>query len=255
MDYATPIGLLSSLALIVLAITFEGGNIQAFGHIPSILVVIGGTVTVVLTSFPLGDVLRTAAITGRALTHGQPSFSALAKKLILLAQKNRQTGLLSLQKEAAEEQDGFLRQALSLAVDGAPAETIEKILYQDTVSLMDRHERGLAVLRRGAEIAPAMGLIGTLIGLVQMLGSLSDPTAIGPAMAIAILTTFYGALVSYVILTPLASKLERTGSDDLLSRKLITTAITSLTRQENPRQLELHLNAILPPTQRISIFK
>lgn len=254
MDYSTPIGLLSSLAVIGLAIAFEG-DVKAFGHLPAVLIVIAGTLTVLLTSFSLADLVRTVGVTGRALTHAQPSFSALAKQLVALAQKNRQTGMLSLQKDAADEPNPFLRQALSLAVDGAPAETIEKILYQDTVSLMERHERGLAVLRRGAEVAPAMGLIGTLIGLVQMLGQLSDPTAIGPAMATAIITTFFGALISYVILTPLASKLERTGSDDLLSRKLITTAIISFTRQENPRQLELHLNAILPPTHRISVFK
>lgn len=254
MDYTTPIGLISSVAVIMLAIAFHG-NLPAFADIPSILIVIGGTTTVVLTSFSLTDVLRTISISGAALMHRQPSFSGLARHLIAIAQKNRQSGLLSLQKDAASEPHPFLRQALSLAVDGAPLETVEKLLYQDTVSMMERHERGLAVLRRGADVAPAMGLIGTLIGLVQMLGQLSDPAAIGPAMAIAILGTFYGAVVSYVLLTPLATKLERTGGDDLLTRKLITTGVLSLIKQENPRQLELHLNAILPPAQRISLFR
>lgn len=254
MDYTTPIGLLSSAGVILLAIAFHG-HLPAFADVPSIAIVIGGTTTVVLTSFSFTDVVRTISITASALVHQQPSFSGLAIRLVKLSQKSRQTGMLSLQPDAAAEQQPFLRQALSLAVDGAPAETVEKLLFQDTVSMMERHERGLAVLRRGADVAPAMGLIGTLIGLVQMLGQLSDPAAIGPAMAIAILGTFYGAVMSYVILTPLATKLERTGADDLLSRKLITTAVLSVIKQENPRQLELHLNAILPPAQRISLFR
>ncbi|MBI1308790.1 MAG: flagellar motor protein MotA [Proteobacteria bacterium] len=255
MDYATAIGLLSSIVLITLAIAV-GGHLPAFVDLPSVLIVIGGTLTVTLTSFTFTDVVRTLAISASALTHQQPTFSALARHLLQFAQKTRQAGgLLALQKDVAAEPNAFLRQALSLAVDGAPAETIEKLLYQDTVSYMERHERALAVLRRAADVAPAMGLIGTLIGLVQMLGQLSDPTAIGPAMAVAILTTFYGAILSYVVLTPLATKLERTGADDLLTRKLITTAVLSYLKQENPRQLQLHLNAQLPPALRVSVFR
>ncbi|NBX85701.1 MAG: flagellar motor protein MotA, partial [Proteobacteria bacterium] len=253
MDFAALLGLAGSIGVVGFAIAFHG-HLPAFLDIPSILIIFGGTITVILTSFSVADVARTTSVTGRALVNATPNFQHLATRLVQLSQKARAETLLKLQTDAARESNPFLRQALSLAVDGAPAETIEKILFQDTVSLMERNDRGLQVLRRGAEVAPAMGLIGTLIGLVQMLSNLSDPTSIGPAMAIAILSTFYGAFISYVLLTPMASKLERTGADDLLSRKLITTAILSLVNRENPRQLELHLNAILPPTQRISLF-
>ena len=255
MELTTLIGLISSLALVSTAIAI-GGKLTAFVDVPSILIVLCGTLTVTLTSFSIGEVLRTVSVTGRAFASRPPAFSTLALHLVQLAQKARQpTGLLGLQKDAEAEPILFLRQALSLAVDGAPAETVEKILYQDTINLADRNEQALAVLKRAAEIAPSMGLIGTLIGLVQMLGTLSNPSTIGPAMAVAILTTFYGAMLAYVVLTPLSARLERTGTDDILTRKLITTGILSIIRQENPRQLELHLNTLLHPTQRISVFK
>jgi chemotaxis protein MotA len=209
-----------------------------------------------LTSFSVPEVMRAVKTMGAALTSESPSFKPLATNLMKLAQKGRgPTGLLALQDDARLETQPFLKQALSLAVDGAPAEAIEKLLYHDTMTSVERHERALAVLRRAGEVAPSMGLIGTLIGLVQMLGGLSDPSTLGPAMAIAILTTFYGATLAYVVLTPFATKMERIGADDLLMRKLITAAVLSMARMENPRQLELHLNALLPPTQRISVFK
>lgn len=254
MDVMTLVGLLLSMGLVGTAIAF-GGHFSAFVDVPAILIVFGGTLTVTLTSFPLPEVLRAGATVGSGLVGEVVEFKALAKRLMDLAQKSRQQTLLSLQKEAQAESQPFLRQALSLAVDGAPAEAIEKLLYHDTMNSVERHERALAVLRRAAEVAPSMGLIGTLIGLVQMLGGLSDPSTIGPAMAIALLTTFYGAMLAYMVLTPIATKLERSGADDLLTRKLITAAVLSMAKQENPRQLELHLNALLPPTQRISVFK
>lgn len=254
MDSMTLIGLLMSGALVATAIGL-GGHFSAFMDLPAIMIVLGGTLTVTLTSFPVSEVVRAAGTTGRALVGETPEFGTLAKRLIVLAQKARSETILTLQKEARTEALPFLKQALNLAVDGAPVEAIEKLLYHDTMTSVERHERALAVLRRAGEVAPSMGLIGTLIGLVEMLGGLSDPSTIGPAMAVAILTTFYGAVTAYMVLTPIATKLERTGADDLLTRKLITAAVLSMAKQENPRQLELHLNALLPPTQRIAVFK
>lgn len=250
----TLLGLLLSLAIVSGAIAL-GGHFMAFLDPPALLLVLGGTTAVTLTSFPLPEVMRAAGTIGKVLVGEQPVFSSLSRHLLDLAQKSRSNGLLSLQREARAESNPFLRQALSLAVDGAPAEVIEKVLYHDTMTMVERHERALAVLRRAGEVAPSTGLIGTLIGLVQMLGNLSDPSSIGPSMAVAILATFYGATLAYLILTPMATKMERTGADDLLMRKLISTAVISIARQENPRQLELHLNALLPPTQRVAVFK
>jgi chemotaxis protein MotA len=247
------LGLFSAIGLVALAIAM-GGQLPAFLDIPSILIVVGGTLSVVFISFSFTDLQRTAQLASRALGHGQPAFGGLARHLLGLAKKARADGLLSLQQPAAQEPHAFLRQALSLAVDGAPIEAVEKVLVQDTQSLLERQERALALLRRAAEVAPAMGLIGTLIGLVQMLGQLSSPEAIGPAMAVAILTTFYGAVLAYMVFTPLAAKLEQMGADDLLTRKLMLAATLSMIKQENPRGLELSLNALLPPSQRVRVF-
>jgi chemotaxis protein MotA len=254
MEITSTLGLLASFALVGAAISY-GGHAQGFIDPPSMLIVFGGTLSVLLTSFSAGDVFKAFATCNRALVAETPNFNQLAKRLLQTAQKARQSGLLAIQPEARGDPNLFLRQALSLAVDGAPAEVIETILYHDTANLMERHERTLMVLRRGAEVSPAMGLIGTLIGLAQMLASLSNPAAVGPAMAVAILTTFYGAMLAYMVLTPLATKLERTGHEDLLTRKLITTTAISIVKQENPRQLELHLNSLLPPAHRVAIFK
>jgi chemotaxis protein MotA len=254
MDFATPLGLLLSMLLVGGAIALEG-SLSAFAYPPALMIVVGGTLTVALTSFSFTDILGTLGTAGHVFAAETPNFSDRARKLLRLAQKARQSSTLSLQSDIQIEQQPFLRQALTMVVDGSTPEVVERVLYHDTVTLIERQDRALTILRRGAEVAPAMGLIGTLIGLVQMLGALSDPAAIGPAMAVAILGTFYGAVLSYVVLTPMATKLERIGADDLLERKLITATALSIAKQENPRQLEMHLNSLLPPIHRVHVFR
>jgi chemotaxis protein MotA len=127
-------------------------------------------------------------------------------------------------------------------------------MRRDLQATLQRHAKGAGVLRKAAEYAPAMGLIGTLIGLVQMLGNLDDPSAIGPAMAVALLTTFYGAVLANMLLSPLAAKLERNSEDEALLNLVYLTAAVSMGRQENPRRLEMLLNSILPPAKRVHYF-
>jgi chemotaxis protein MotA len=253
MEFATLLGLVISLGLVGFAIAM-GGNFGAFVDVPSVLIVVVGTIFTTMISFSLAELARTGGIILQTFLHNQPGLKPEALRLIKLAQKARQDGMLSIQKDAAAESEPFLRTALILAVDGASPTVIETILRTETATMIERHEAGINILRRAAEIAPAMGLIGTLIGLVQMLGNLSDPDKIGPSMAIAILTTFYGAVMAYMVFTPLAGKLEHTGATALHLRKLYTAAALSLANKENPRQLELALNAILPPAQRVSVF-
>lgn len=253
MDFATLLGMFASLALVGYAI-FVGGDIAAFIDVPSLLIVMGGTVFTTMVSFSLADMARTGQVITKAFFNPMPNAKTEAIRMVRIAQKVRQNGLLSIQKEAGQEQQPFLKTALVLAVDGATPPMIEHILRTETGSMIERSEVGLNILRRAAEISPAMGLIGTLIGLVQMLGSLSEPDKIGPAMAIAILTTFYGALMAYMVFTPLAGKLEHTTAEELQLRKIYSAATLSIAKQENPRQLELALNAILPPALRINTF-
>jgi chemotaxis protein MotA len=143
---------------------------------------------------------------------------------------------------------------MTMLVDGIAVEEIERNLTFETHAMMQRHVRSTGILRRAAEVSPAMGLIGTLLGLVQMLGSLNDPESIGPAMAVALLTTLYGALLANVVFLPLASKLERNSATELLINQIYILGSTSIGRQENPRRLELVLNTILPANQRVKYF-
>ncbi|MCW5732260.1 MAG: MotA/TolQ/ExbB proton channel family protein, partial [Alphaproteobacteria bacterium] len=155
---------------------------------------------------------------------------------------------------AREHLNGFQRKAMQLAIDGMAPEEMERILRQDAQAIVQRHAKSVSVLRKAAEVAPAMGLIGTLVGLVQMLGNLDDPSAIGPGMALALLTTFYGAVLANMVFAPLAAKLERNSEEEALMNQIFLLAAGSIGRQENPRILETMLNGILPPQARVRIF-
>lgn len=254
MDLATLLGLVISLGLVGYAI-FLGGNVAGFIDIPSILIVIVGTVFVTMISFSMAEMNRAILVILKAFFNQSPPPDAEAERMVKLAQKARKSGLFGLQKDAVQEQEPFLQQGLALAVDGAPADLIEKVLKADTLGMLERHQQGIQVLKKAAEIAPAMGLIGTLIGLVQMLGNLAEPDKIGPSMAIAILTTFYGAIMAYMVLTPLVGKLERNSAEELMLRKIYSLSVIAIAKLENPRQLELQLNSILPPSLRISALR
>ena len=254
LDFATILGLIIGFAFIAMAIIL-GGEAAGFVNPPSILIVIGGTFAITTVSFTLGEVIRAQSVIFKTLFFKLAPSEGEAKKMLKIAQKARINGLLNIQDDANKIDDNFAKKGLSLAIDGINPEAIETILQDETVSMSDRHERSIAILRRSAELAPAMGLIGTLIGLVQMLGNLSDPSAIGPAMAVALLTTLYGAVLANMVFTPLAAKLERNSQAEVELRRLYLTSIMSIVKQENPRQLEVMLNAILPPTSRIKVFE
>ena len=162
-----------------------GGNVAGFINPPSVLIVIGGTFAITTVCFTIPEVVRAQSVILQAITFRLPDESEEVRKLLALAQKARVNGLLSIQDDLDVLAESFAQNAFLLAIDGVNPESIRNIMLDDTASLLDRHERGIAVLKKSAELAPAMGLIGTLIGLVQMLGNLADPNAIGPAMAVA----------------------------------------------------------------------
>jgi chemotaxis protein MotA len=140
-------------------------------------------------------------------------------------------------------------------LEGAPGEEIETVLKREIHETMQRHASSAGIFRKAAEISPGMGLIGTLIGLVQMLGNLNDPATIGPSMAVAVLTTFYGAVMATMVFAPIASKLERNAEGEVLVANIYMLAAASIARQENPRRLEGLLNALLPPEKRVRFYK
>ena len=253
LDLATIFGLLIGFVFVAIAIAL-GGDVAGFINPPSILIVIGGTFAITTVSFTIPEIMRAQGIVARMLVFKLPNASEEAKSMVELAQKARVNGILNIQSDIDALNDTYVQQGLMLAIDGVNPEAVATIMEDDTESMMERHERTISILRRSAELAPAMGLIGTLIGLVQMLGNLSDPSAIGPAMAVALLTTLYGAILANMVFTPLASKMEKNSRAEVELRRIYATTVQSVAKQENPRQLEVMLNAILPPAGRVNVF-
>lgn len=253
-DPATLAGLFAAFGLVALAMAI-GGSPHSFLDAPAMLIVLGGTFGVTLVSFSLEDVMRTYPIVAKTVVRNVSDPTLTAQKMIDIAMVARQRGHLAIEDAVSNEiGNPFGRRALQMVVDGQSPEDIEKILKQEIEEMTYRHYNGAGILRKAAETAPAMGLIGTLIGLVQMLGNLDDPSTIGPNMAIALLTTFYGAILSSMLFAPLASKLERNSEKETLNARLYMFAAASMGRQENPRRLEAQMNALLPPANRTATF-
>lgn len=254
LDHATLLGLVAGFGLVIAAMVL-GGSASAFFDLPAILIVIGGTLGVTTISFSLGDMARVPSIVLKAMLQSIPEAGSTAMHMLRLAELARKRGILGLdQMLDTMRHEPFVHKAVSLAVDGAMVEDIRIILQREINEMAERHMRSANVLRKAAEVAPAMGLIGTLIGLVQMLGNLNDPSTIGPGLAVALLTTFYGAVLANMLFAPLASKLERNTAEETLIANVYMLAAESICRKDNPRRLELLLNAMLPPAQRIDYF-
>jgi chemotaxis protein MotA len=253
-DVATLFGVLGAFVMIGLAMAL-GGSPGTFVDGPAILIVVGGTFLVTTVSFTLGEVVRAQRVMLRAVLYHAESPQDAARRVLQLADIARHKGPFALERELVTVPHGrFLAQAVSLVVDGLPAEEVERILGRERHATGERHLRSAGILRRAGEVAPAMGLIGTLVGLVQMLGNLEDPASIGPAMAVALLTTFYGAVLANMVFHPLATKLERNSDVESMVNQIYTIGAASISRQENPRRLEMTINAILSPVQRVNYF-
>ena len=254
-DFATILGAVLTLGLIGYATTM-GDSKASFFDLPSVLIVIVGTITATAIAYTGEELRHVPGIIGNTMFRRVHSPAVMARQLLDIASLARKKGVLALAGINAElKKDSYLARAAQLAVDGYSGDDIERVLHQEIDALVERHRKSASILRRASEIAPAMGLIGTLVGLVQMLAQLDNPAAIGPAMAVALLTTFYGAIMGMVLLGPLAAKLERNSNDEAMIKRLVVTAISSVARQENPRRLEMLLNSELPPDQKITYFE
>jgi chemotaxis protein MotA len=253
-DFATLLGIFGAFAVIGSAMVL-GGSPESFVDLPAILIVVFGTVLVTAISFSLDEVWRAGAVVWRTAVYHAEAPSLAAQQVIYLADVARRRGKLALQQEIGKfKQNEFLYEAINLVVDGLPAEQVDGILEAETEATRMRQVKSAGVLRRAGEVAPAMGLIGTLVGLVQMLGNLEDPSSIGPSMAVALLTTFYGAILANMVFTPLATKLERNADAQAAVRRIYALGTGSICRQENPRRLEILLNTGLPPGEKVNYF-
>lgn len=253
-DGALLIGLVSAFLLIGGAIML-GDSIRSFLDFPSVLIVLLGTFAVTMVSFSVGEVFGVIPLLLRTLFPPSRNVQRACERALNLAEIARRNGVLALDHILPQlSAEPFLQRAIAMAVDGGAPERVETVLAAEIEATSERLTRAANVLRRAAEVAPAMGLIGTLIGLVQMLANLTDPNAIGPAMAVALLTTFYGAVLAYMVFAPVAAKIDRNAADERQIQQIYMVAASSIARQENPRQLETLLNTILPPSQRLDYY-
>ena len=253
-DFATILGLGFTFGLIIIAIAMGESNAN-FLEPRSMMIVVLGTITATAISYTLQELAQAGSIITHSFSQKQWNLSALASNLVSLAVISKKKGVLALSNYDRElAKHPFLDRSFQMVIDGFNPDDIEFLLTQELDAEIERHKRSASITRRASEIAPAMGLIGTLIGLVMMLADLENPETIGPAMAIALLTTFYGAILGTIVMAPLAVKLEKRSSDESLMKTLIKIAAISISRQENPRKLEMLLNSELPPAERIRYF-
>lgn len=250
-------GILSGFALVTLAILM-GGTAAGFVNTGAIMIVIFGTIAVTAISFSGEELRQAPGSIFHILSQPHNNPSRAASVMIEIADRTRRSkkGILELQSIIPNLRDEpFLRKALQLVLDGTAPEHVDQAMRREASAIAARNMKSVDVLRRAGEVAPAMGLIGTLIGLVQMLGKLGDPSSIGPAMAVALLTTFYGAVMAHMLFIPLAARAERLSMEEVMLNTVFTVGAVSIGRTENPRHLEVMINSILPPDKKVKYFK
>jgi chemotaxis protein MotA len=254
MDAATFIGIIVGFSLVIMAIMF-GGGIDIFFNIPAAMIVFGGTLGITLIRHSLHEVIGMAKVVKNAFFVKVWSYDYIVNLFLDMAHKARKEGILALEDDLQYLKDEFLVKALQMAIDGMDPESIKEILEREINYLQERHHSGAEILDTMGTFFPAMGMIGTLIGLVQMLRTMSDPSTIGPAMAVALLTTFYGAVGANLICLPMAGKLRARSKEETIIKEMIIVGVISLTMGENPRILEQKLHAFVPSSKRISRFQ
>ncbi|NDY42034.1 flagellar motor protein PomA [Dissulfurirhabdus thermomarina] len=247
MDIGTVVGLVSGLVLILSAIVL-GGDVMGFVDVPSVLIVVGGSMGATFIRFTLGDLINSINVAMKAFFVKVQPPEDIIRELVTLSNIARKEGLLKLEKQPIN--DEFLKKAIMYCVDGHDAEFIQEVLDKEIDLTLERHDLGQGIFRSLGDAAPAFGMIGTLIGLVKMLGNMKDPASIGPSMAVALLTTLYGAIIANLMALPIADKLRRRSQEEELNKRLVVEGVLGLQKGLNPRVLEELLKTFLPPKQR-----
>lgn len=247
MDLATVIGVILAFSVVIGGIMI-GGGIMMFVNIPGLLIVVGGTIGSMLIRHKMRDVAGSVNVLMRAVLVKPQDPREVIGQLVEMANIARKDGILALEKFKATEP--FLQGAINHCVDGADSEYLESVLSKELSYLAERHARGIGIWQGVAEMAPAFGLIGTLIGFVQMLANVADPSAIGPAMAVAVLATLYGILIANIVAVPICTKLATYSQDEQMIRQIIIDGMIGIQKGVNPRMLQEALKTALPPSNR-----
>lgn len=247
MDFATLLGLITGLALVVTAI-FMGGDMSIFVDLPSFMIVFGGTFGTIFVAFPFEEVSQALKAVFKAFASRKVQVSEVVATMVKIADISRREGLIALENVKTENM--VLKKACQLIADNADPGLIHSTLSIEISSMKRRHKVGEEVFKRLGSLAPSFGMIGTLIGLVQMLANLADPKSIGPAMAVAIITTFYGTILSTVIFLPIATKLRARTLQEEVHLAVIFEGAKSILENNNPLLVSEKLSSFLAPGER-----
>jgi chemotaxis protein MotA len=251
LDIATLVGILVSFGLVIVSILM-GGEGTWFVSAPSLMIVGGGTMGATLLAYPLVDVLGVFKVAKNVFMHKSQVVSELIPLISEFAKKARQEGILSFESQLGDIEDPFLVQGIQMAIDGMESSAIEDVMTTEIIYLEERHRLGSEIFSTMGTFAPAVGMLGTIIGLVQMLMLMEDPSQIGAPMALALLTTFYGTLVANLVFLPIAGKLKTRSKQEILIKQMVLEGVISIQSGDNHRIVEQKLKAFIAPRARVA---
>lgn len=259
-DIATSYGIMfGSLAIIIGMALNNGkislGSLKLFWDLPSIFITVGGSFCTIMISFPMDNIRKLPQALKNAFFNKQMPVQDIMEKFIELSKRARKEGLLSLDDEIESINDDFFKNGIQMVVDGIEPEVVRETLELEISAMEKRHAASINLLKAWAGYGPAYGMLGTLIGLVQMLGNLNDPGSLGPGMAKAIITSFYGSVMANFIFGPLSNKLELKSEQESEVREMMLEGVLSIQSGVNPRILEDKLKTYLPPEDRLKLMK
>lgn len=249
MDIATIGGIILGIILIMIAILSKG-SLLTFWSFSSFLIVIGGIIASTLINYPLKHIISVMTVVKVAFKGNSQDPLEIIRLIVRLAEKARREGLLALENEAEEINDEFIRKGIQLIVDGSDPELVRNILQTEIVMMENRHKTGAGIFDAMGASAPAYGMLGTVIGLVLMLKQINDPSALGPGMALALITTFYGSLLANLIFIPIAGKLRLRSHEEIINKEIVIEGMLSIQAGENPRIVAEKMKCFLKPEEK-----
>jgi chemotaxis protein MotA len=250
MEIATIIGLLLGLGAMVATMVIEGGNPMSLINLPAAVIVFGGCAGALFVSFPLKQVLKLGTTIGQCFQTYKGDSMTLIELFVKLADQARRDGLLSLEEEARKIEDEFIKKGVMLIVDGVDPSVVQEVMETDTTQVTERHKEGIEMLKALGGFAPTMGIIGTVMGLINVLSRLSDPENLGHSIAVAFIATLYGVASANLIWLPMANKLKQKNQSEIIAREVALQGVLAVQAGENPRIVREKLESFLAPKLR-----
>lgn len=250
MDLASLIGLVLAVGLIIGSMMLGTAPLTAFIDPASMLVVVGGALSACLICFPLSSILGAPKVAIKVLRNRSEDLPELVAQLVSLAETARREGLLALESKIADISNPLVRSGIQMAVDGSTPEAVEEVLRTEIDAIATRHREGKSIMDQLGRFAPAYGMIGTLMGLIMMLSNMSDPSSIGAGMAVALITTLYGAIMANVVFSPFAEKLGLLSRKEMVGMEIAVRGVLAIQSGESPRAIDQKLQTFIPPKLR-----